>query len=580
VEKWGKRAGIAALVAVAGVLVVLPASAASAPALAGDTVLLPNLDDDSRRCQVDPARLDELGGAIDTELAACNDAADEVVNGRADEADLARVDVAAQPGLGDQALGRLDVDAADHVRVFVKRGKDFQVLPDGGTLSADELRRGVRLAVEGRDVIRDPAVWDGTATLTFTVSDRGEETSATHAMRVAPLLLQNDLQRATTVLAGQPGEGLGRPADWHWPTGWEPGDWDQFSSTLRAAGAPMAHVKGTAGWWQDVWWQDLFEPAVATAPRGHGVQTMRVLIRSANIWDVPTGDGTTVRTPRPAGRQLFSELRGPDVAVVQQLVDDGRDGLTDLRNATGNIESVPPYAGYPQGRLVYGAGELAPEPSFLRLLTSQGEQPPIEIDTSWLMVGHADETVHVVRADNARGWTLMVADPRLAERELRAAQAAGAGGARLFEGTGAARQPTVDELLADQKLLADNEIAAGHLDGQLEVMLTETGLRADELVRVPELFQRPEQLPMFVALTPGIPNGVSLDARTLAAPDPHGPKANGVDVFRAATELALRQTGVRVRWVEDLRWAHFGGGEVHCTTNALRDTSGMRPWWR
>jgi protein-arginine deiminase len=578
-RKWGKRAGIAAAVTAAAAVVVVPASANSAPVLTGDTVLLPNLDDDSSRCQVDPARLDEPGDAIDTELAACNDAADDVVNGHADEADLARVDVAGQPGLGDAATGRLTVAAADHVRVFVKRGRDFQVLPSGGTLSADELRRGVRLAVEATDVIRDPAVWDGTATLTLTVSDGGTDTSTTHAMRVAPLLLQNDLQRATTVFAGKPGAGLGRPDDWSWPTGWEPGDWDQFSSTLRSAGAPMDFVEGTSGWWQDVWWQDMFEPAVATAPRRHGVQTMRVLIRSANIWDVPTADGTTVRTPRPAARQLFSELRGPDVAVVQQLVDDGRDGMTDLRNATGNIESVPPYAGYPQGRMVYGGGELAPEPSFLRLLTGQGQQPPIEIDTSWLMVGHADETVHVVRADNERGWTLMVADPRLAEQELRDAQAAGAGGARLFEGTAAPHQPTVDEVLANQKLLADNETAAGHIDGQITVLLGETGLRADELVRVPVLFHKPEQAPGFVAATPGIVNGVSLDARRLAAPDPHGPKVNGVDVFRAATERALRANGVRVSWVEDLRWAHFGGGEVHCTTNALRDTSRMRPWW-
>src|SRR5690606_1926781 len=135
-------------------------------------------------------------------------------------------------------------------------------------------------------------------------------------------------------------------------------------------------------------------------PRRHGVQTMRVLLRSANIWDVPDGSGNTVRTPRPAGRLLFSALRGPDVAVVQQLVDAGRDAIADLGHATGNIESVPPYPGYPQGRLLYGGGALAPEPSFLRLLTSQGQQPPIEIDTSWLMVGHADETVHVVRADN------------------------------------------------------------------------------------------------------------------------------------------------------------------------------------
>jgi protein-arginine deiminase len=272
------------------------------------------------------------------------------------------------------------------------------------------------------------------------------------------------------------------------------------------------------------------------------------------------------------------------VAVVQEFGAQGHDDpLTDLRNATGNIESLPPYRGYPQGRLVYGTSpsgdSLAPDPDFIRMLVAQGQQPPVVLDTSWLLVGHADETMHVVRADNARGWTLMVADPRLAERLLRQAQARGAGSARLFAGTAAEHQPTVDELLGDPSLLADNEAAAGHIDAQVRVMLAESGLRPDELVRVPVLFERHDDVPLFMALTPGIPNGLSLTARDFAAPDPHGPVVAGRDLFRAATERALAQGGVRVHWVEDLFWAHFGGGEVHCTTNAWRDTRGGTPWW-
>jgi protein-arginine deiminase len=54
---------------------------------------------------------------------------------------------------------------------------------------------------------------------------------------------------------------------------------------------------------------------------------------------------------------------------------------------------------------------------------------------------------------------------------------------------------------------------------------------------------------------------------------------NGRDVFRQATERALRRNGVRVHWVEDFFWAHLGGGEVHCATNALRNTSRTTPWW-
>ncbi|GAB3905251.1 hypothetical protein GCM10029964_100220 [Kibdelosporangium lantanae] len=210
---------------------------------------------------------------------------------------------------------------------------------------------------------------------------------------------------------------------------------------------------------------------------------------------------------------------------------------------------MPPYAGYPQGRVVYGTAfdnERKPDPAFVRMITSQGAQPAIAVDTSWLAVGHADETMHVVRANNARGWTLMVADPRLAARI----------------------RPITDPELADQ-----NETAARHIDDQMRIMLAETGLRPDELVRVPVRFKLLHDFPFFVAETTGIPNGISLTARSFAAPDPQVPE------FRTATEQALAKQGVKVHWVDDMGWAHAGGGEVHCTTNAFRDTSGARPWW-
>lgn len=557
-----KRAGIAVLVAVVGGLVGLPgASATAGPRLRGDVIMLPNLDDDTRRCRVEPAGLDAVGFEADERLAACNDAADEVVNGRADERDLARVEVRPQPGVGRNATGRIEV--AGRARVFVRRDRDWVV---ADALSAAELRRGVRLGVEGQDVIRPG--WDGTATITLTVTEGDRFSSARHRMRVAPLLLQNDLQRATTMFAAKPGDGLGRPEDWQWMTSWEPHDWETFSADLdRAAGSTdTRYVPGTELWWQDVWWQDLFEPMTASTPH----QTMRVMVRSANIWEIHG-----VRTPRPAGRQVFNALRGPDVAVVQEWSDDGRDALVDLRNATGNIESLPPYRGYPQGRLVYGTdpdGPFRPDPAFIGLLEAQGEQPPVVVDTSWLLVGHADETMHVVRADNSRGWTLMVADPRLALAELAAAR-----GTEFFAGTPNARP--VDTLLADPTFLADNAEAASHIDAQVAIMLRETGLRAEDLVRVPVLFQKPPEAGLFMAYSPGIPNGISFDERTFAAPDPHGPVVDGRDVFQVATERALRENGVRVRWVENLGWAHYGGGEVHCTTNAWRDTSNQRPWW-
>ncbi|MFD8491812.1 protein-arginine deiminase family protein [Amycolatopsis sp. NPDC059657] len=581
-----------ALVAITAMAVIGVDSAAAGPesTLRGDTVMLPNLDDDQRRCRVAEADLDLVGLQVDRRLAECGDAADEVVNGDADEADLARVNVLANPRLSAGATGLVELDHGKYARVFVRRAAGFTPLaPGSGVLTAAELRRGAELAVEGRDIIRDPAVWDGHVTITLTVTDRGAERRYRHTLQVAPLMLQHDLQPATTVFAARPGDGPGLPADGGplFPPEGVPGDWAPFSTTLRDAargtGAGVRHIAGSAGWWKDMWWQDLFEPAYAEMPARHGGrQVMRFAIRSANVWDLAGPGGRIERTLRPAGRLLFRDLRGPDVAVVQEFTDVSRHFGVDLRNATGNFEALPPDGRFPHGRLLYGSSAtdaLRPDPAFLTMLTGQGMQPPLVLDTSWLAVGHVDETVHVVRADNARRWTVMVADPRAAVALLRSAQATGSGQARLFEGTQAEIKPTVAQLLSDGALLSENESAATHIDAQIAVLLAETGLSRDELVCVPVLFRNHPAYPKLVAFTPDVVNGISLTASRFAAPDPHGPVVAGRDLFRDATERALAANRVSVRWVEDFSWAHLAFGEVHCATNAWRDIRSTRPWW-
>jgi protein-arginine deiminase len=540
-------------------------------------IFLPNLDDDERRCRVDPADLDEAGAEVDRKLATCNDAADERINGGRDAADLAPLEVNAYGNLSNQAGGTLSVVPADKARVFV----DGKV---AGTLTAGQLRRGVRVELEGRDVVRDPAKWDGQVSVTLAVTDRGRTTTDVVRLRVAPLMLQNDLQPAETVLAAKPNTGPGWPGgEAPYPEG-VPGEWEPFAKTLgkaaQAAGAKVKLVQGTTEGWKDMWLQDTFEPATASMPVVGGSQTMRILIRSGNVWELPGADGKLVATPRPAGRLLYRDLRGPDIGIVQELSAVASDGLDDLLNMGGNIEALPPYDGYPHGRVVYGSGARRPDAGFITMVAGQGFQRPVVVDTSWLMVGHADETTHVVRADNARGWTLTVADPRLAVELLRKAHQEGAGRAQLFADTNAKKKPAVDQVLANSKQLEDNEAAAQHIDDQLAILLKATGLKPSELVRLPVLFERVMGYGLLRAMTPGLVNGLSLTGRDFAAPDPHGPKVEGRDIVRQATEHALGRNGVRVHWVEDFFWAHLGGGEVHCATNALRDTRSTDTWWK
>ncbi|WP_190025550.1 protein-arginine deiminase family protein [Streptomyces hiroshimensis] len=586
-----RRASVAGVLACAAVVATLispvGAQASAAPAQPelrmpeGKTVL-PNLDDDARRCTLRPGDLDRLDVAVDERLAACNDAADEVVNGAADAEDLTPLRV--KPiAVSSHADGRVRLPAAQspYARIFVMRDGQYVSLGADGRLSAEELRRGVQLAVEARDIVRDRKRWDGRIDVTVSVTQHGVTRTARADLHVAPVLLQHDLQRAQHVFAAAPGPGEGQPVEVPAATR-PPGQWQEFADSLRKAakesGLPESDVRfqpGTAQWWKDIWRQDIAEPGYVTKTTPHGRQTLRILLRSPNYWTSADGRSASLRR---AGRLLYRDLRGPDVGVVQQYTPTSRreKNVDELLNFTGNFESLPPYAGHPQGRVLYGSSaDRRPDPSFVGMLNAQGQQPAVVLDTSWLLVGHVDETVHVVRADNARGWTLAVSDPRKAVALLKQAQRAGEGSQRLFADTAAKAKPTVDEFLRYEQHAGDNEDAARHIDGQLAVLLRETGLKPQEIVRLPVLYYRTEsgkgQPRRHIALSPALANGLSLTARDFAAPSPHGPRIAGRDLFRSETERALAAGGVRVHWVENFSWAHLSGGEVHCATNALRE---------
>ncbi|RJQ70522.1 hypothetical protein D5S17_29200 [Pseudonocardiaceae bacterium YIM PH 21723] len=518
-----------------------------------EALFLPNLDDSSRRCVVTQADLTASGTATDTRLAACNDAADEIVNGAEDLKDLAPLRLRPAEATG---AGQIKADT-DKVRLFVQRAGNWVSLGSGGVLTQQELKDGVELRLEGKDLLRNKAVWNGQATVTVT---RPGGVTESVKLRVAPALLQNDLRAPNTVVTSKGGSASGYSA---------------FLRDLQAAGA------NAQAWHGDTWAQDTAEPATASVPGPGGTpRVMRVVIRSGNY------------DTRQRGREWFQQ-RGPGLAVVQHSPNQQTAGEDTSLNSTGNTEGLPPYPGHPNGRPLWGGASRQMDANFQSLLSAQYDSAPIKIDTDWLGVGHTDETLHVIPSKNKLGWTFMVADPRLAVKLLRTADQ----NARLYSDTSTPGQ-TVREALADSTFLADNEEAAGHIDKQIAVLLRETGLTDADLVRVPVLWEsesgfgiaaaanpRDHFIPTpgvsrmagkyFGAASASIPNGISLGGGVLALPKPH---AVG-DVFEKATTDALKGYPVTVRWVEDWDYLHRNRGEVHCGTNALREPTNAA-WWK
>ena len=530
-------------------------------------IFLANIDDDKKRCK---ATGDDLT------IAKCNDAADEIVNGDDDALDLARLKSRPWPKTPEDATGHVSIlteAAVERVRLFKKVGEgatDFEVLPEDNSFTFEELRAGFELAIEAKDIVRDADEWDGKVELQFTVTSptKGEATD-TVVLRVAPVLTFHHLL----------------PAEQIWVSNTlTPGNADMradLTTSCKAAGLSAPKLIDD----RDPWTQDFFETAYMSMPGPGGTQhVIRVNYRSANVFE-PDKEKSPLR---PAGKFVF-EARGRDIAGIQQF-DIEHDPDMDTLNSFGNFETVPPYeldgVSYPFGRVIRGKTKsYYPDKTFAKMIEAQGMQPPIDVDTSWLLVAHIDETISFVKAPTPRGWMLLVNDAPMAKKMLEDAVQAGNGDTPMFVGkswidfeTGEEHpaEITIAEVLADTEVMKSSAEAAAEIDAQLETIKRETGLKDEEIIRVP--FLHIEYAGKSAAYQPGTVNGIYISETRFGAPDPHGPEIGGKDIFKTAFAEPMKKIGITVDFIEDWDEYHLGIGEVHCGTNATRKIP-ETPWW-
>jgi len=524
-------------------------------------VFVANIDDDLDACK-------KTGD--DTTLPSCNDAANDVVDGPDDLLDLARIKTRpwndAPPA---DATASFDVDKADHIRLFKKSGDDFAVYAPGDPVTPDEVRAGVELAIEATDIVRDPAVWDGYVVVTFHVTSGGKTTSDSVKLRVAPVLTSHHLEPVETVYVSNTG--------------------DRQNGVLRTGLADVcvaaALSKPTEFSVQDQWTQDLFETGYMSMPAEGGKQhVIRVAYRTPAL-----DDPSDAKNPlRAAGAVVFTKMRGKDFAGVQQF-DPSHSLDMDSLNSFGNLETIPPYTkggeSFPFGRVIRGkTDKFFPDPSFTTMLEAQGQQPPVYIDTSWLYVGHVDETLSFVKASSPRGWALLANDPTLAKKMLQDASSQGHGTTAMFVGlswyddNGDAKpaDTTIDGVLANTDVMQASAKAAVAIDGQIAKIKEATGITDEEIIRIP--FLHMSTMGASIAYQPGTVNGLYVADNHFVAPDPHGPVVDGKDIFREQMTHALEPLSVTVDFIDDWDEYHAVEGEIHCGTNSLRRVPDAK-WW-
>ena len=282
-------------------------------------------------------------------------------------------------------------------------------------------------------------------------------------------------------------------------------------------------------------------------------------------------------SPRDRGLDSFPELTllGPDFGHFQ--VGSSTPNSLD---SFGNLEVSPPVTVrgryYPFGRIIFGGrayGDYGAEtrqmmPEVRRFLYAQKVQSPIEIFTDWLTVGHVDEILSFVLAQNDKGFTVLLASPRKAQAILRGLREEGHGSAVMFKGRTRedGRRPRFGGdnrgRVAGRRGLLGPELLLPALHGpQPGDTRRGAGYRGERCIRRSRSLPGPEKRP---------------DGRVL--PRHCEPPGNRHDQYRAQafrTSLPNRE----ISFIDD--WYSYHGllGEVHCGTNARRSPFSQAHWW-
>jgi len=499
------------------------------------------------------------------------DAEDEVVNGPDDALDLARVLVQAWPDAPDSASGSLEVLAADasKIRMFRHAGDAWEVLDVTAPLAigADDLRSGVELGIEGRDFVRSTSEpWQGLVDVRLSVVDGataiGEDAVQ---LRAAPWLMNHNL----------------RPYDTVYFSKFSPVFVSTMTDAVEQAGLSARVVEDsyTTGW-ADIWFEDWFQTGWTAMPSANGVHGMRIF------------------NPRPWGRDsnpahlplayLRKNMLGPDSGVAVFFDEAKELGTGSTFDSHGNHEALPPYPEAPAGRLLLGSGI---KKSTREFYAAQDVQPPIYLDTSWLIVGHMDEVYGAVRAATPRGFKMIQNTPALCKELFDGWQASGHGDAPIFEGKVdfdyKQWQTTVSEVLGDATMMAWNQEAQAAIDLMHDALAKEAGLVEDDFVEVPVFYEEIDG--GKIAYLPDTANiRVLEEGNAVTFAQTFGPMIGGEDAF--AKDINARVTGpgrslgadgqgLVVRFADSWSY-HVLMGDVHCASNWSGLPTAAEPsWW-
>ncbi|KAM9299539.1 protein-arginine deiminase type-1-like [Gastrophryne carolinensis] len=286
-------------------------------------------------------------------------------------------------------------------------------------------------------------------------------------------------------------------------------------------------------------------------------------------------------SPRDRGLKNFpcKQVLGPDFGYVTREVAE-----TSTLDAFGNLEVSPPVTAdgkdYPLGRILYGgsltkSGEQMTE-VVTQFLNAQLVQSPIRLFSTWLLVGHIDEFMSFVPANDKKGFRLLLASPRACLELFSQKQKEGHGKAIMFEGAKSDHY-TIDEILADKSLKRASEFSQDCIDTNRKILKKKLGLTDAEIIDIPQLYTYDMSNEQVEGYFPNMVNMLVL-GNHLAIPKPFGPRIGGQCCLEARARSLLEPLGLSCTFLDDFSTYHKNCGDIHCGTNVVRKPFDFK-WW-
>jgi protein-arginine deiminase len=489
------------------------------------------------------------------------DNADTTINGASDETDLSEFQIAAHTKMADGWTGELslDADSSSKVRLFYHNGTNWSVITFSGgvyTITTAQLKAGVRFKIEALTYqeakTATPGQWCGKVEIQFVLKDNSGKIRGTEKiqMRVSPYIMLPNTQPAQTVYFVSTSDNSTFRT--------------QLKSVLNSLGISYVEIDGSK-YSYDRWCQDSHEIGYSSVERNGAQVAMPVVLRAPRN--------------RPLINYPFNELLGPDfgyTAYGTTSIDTTDEDAS--MNSFGNLDVTPPVSDYPLGRIYYGGKEgFRRIDGYLRafLNTQVTQADCLEVDSSWLAVGHIDEFMMFI--PDKTGFKIAYASPRLAKSILQELKDAGKGNLVIHQGKGSYER-TVNDVLNDTDFTAYNDYCQAKLDTIRTQLKSQLKLSDKHFVELPVLYEDYSG-GYAVAWTAGAANLLVLNNQNVVVPKQFGPQDGGVDKFEECITNRLQPLGLNVHYVDCWDSYHIFMGEIHCGTNAKRQPFSTF-WWK